>query len=163
MAQEHTEHTPGVIVSRPVGRVVGGRGEVRDDEWGDVESVVRLDAEAFGPEALAGLDAFSHLEVVYHFDRVSPDAVETGARHPRGNEEWPLVGIFAQRGKNRPNRLGVSRCRLIRTDGLDLHVRGLDAVDGTPVLDIKPYLTEFGPQGPTTQPAWADEIMRHYY
>ncbi|MBB4980346.1 MULTISPECIES: SAM-dependent methyltransferase [Streptomyces] len=163
MAQEHTEHTPGVIVSRPVGRVVGGRGEVRDDEWGDVESVVRLDAEAFGPEALAGLDAFSHLEVVYHFDRVSPDAVETGARHPRGNEEWPLVGIFAQRGKNRPNRLGVSRCRLIRTDGLDLHVRGLDAVDGTPVLDIKPYMTEFGPQGPTTQPAWADEIMRHYY
>ncbi|MGW5780526.1 SAM-dependent methyltransferase [Streptomyces sp. NPDC003863] len=163
MAQEHTEHTPGVIVSRPVGRVVGGRGEVRDDEWGDVESVVRLDAEAFGPEALAGLDAFSHLEVVYHFDRVSPDAVETGARHPRGNEEWPQVGIFAQRGKNRPNRLGVSRCRLVRTDGLDLHVRGLDAVDGTPVLDIKPYMTEFGPQGPTTQPAWADEIMRHYY
>ncbi|MER7540274.1 SAM-dependent methyltransferase [Streptomyces sp. NPDC097704] len=163
MAQEHTEHTPGVIVSRPVGRVVGGRGEVRDDEWGDVESVVRLDAEAFGPEALAGLDAFSHLEVVYHFDRVGPDAVETGARHPRGNEEWPLVGIFAQRGKNRPNRLGVSRCRLIRKDGLDLHVRGLDAVDGTPVLDIKPYMTEFGPQGPTTQPAWADEIMRHYY
>ncbi|MFB8314563.1 SAM-dependent methyltransferase [Streptomyces sp. NPDC055961] len=163
MAQEHTEDTPGVIVSRPVGRVVGGRGEVRDDEWGDVESVVRLDAEAFGPEALAGLDAFSHLEVVYHFDRVSPDAVETGARHPRGNAEWPLVGIFAQRGKNRPNRLGVSRCRLVRTDGLDLHVRGLDAVDGTPVLDVKPYMTEFGPQGPTTQPAWADEIMRHYY
>ncbi|MFF3609237.1 SAM-dependent methyltransferase [Streptomyces sp. NPDC002463] len=163
MAQEHTEHTPGVIVSRPVGRVVGGRSEVRDDEWGDVESVVRLDAEAFGPEALAGLDAFSHLEVVYHFDRVSPDAVETGARHPRGNAEWPQVGIFAQRGKNRPNRLGVSRCRLVRTDGLDLHVRGLDAVDGTPVLDIKPYMTEFGPQGPTTQPAWADEIMRHYY
>ncbi|MEU2235881.1 SAM-dependent methyltransferase [Streptomyces vietnamensis] len=163
MAQEHTEHTPATIVAHPVGHVVGGRGEVRDDEWGDVESVVRLDAEAFGPEALAGLDAFSHLEIVYHFDRVSPDAVETGARHPRGNEEWPLVGIFAQRGKNRPNRLGVSRCRLIRTEGLDLHVRGLDAVDGTPVLDIKPYMTEFGPQGPTTQPAWADEIMRHYY
>ncbi|MEV7571190.1 SAM-dependent methyltransferase [Streptomyces tanashiensis] len=166
MTQEHaeqTEHVPGTVVSRPVAHVVGGRGEVRDDEWGDVESIVRLDAEAFGPEALAGLDAFSHLEVVYHFDRVSPDAVETGARHPRGNEEWPLVGIFAQRGKNRPNRLGVSRCRLIRTDGLDLHVRGLDAVDGTPVLDIKPYMTEFGPQGPTEQPAWADEIMRRYY
>ncbi|MFE5595872.1 SAM-dependent methyltransferase [Streptomyces sp. NPDC056549] len=167
MAQEHEEqhtgHTPGTVVSRPVAHVVGGRGEVRDDAWGDVESIVRLDAEAFGPEALAGLDAFSHLEVVYHFDRVSPDAVQTGARHPRGNEDWPLVGIFAQRGKNRPNRLGVSRCRLVRTDGLDLHVRGLDAVDGTPVLDIKPYMTEFGPQGPTAQPSWADEIMRHYY
>ncbi|WP_329619702.1 SAM-dependent methyltransferase [Streptomyces sp. NBC_01255] len=161
MAQEQS--AAGTVVSCPVGRVVGGRDQVRDDEWGDVESVIRLDAEAFGPEALAGLDAFSHLEVVYHFDRVKPDAVETGARHPRGNTEWPLVGIFAQRGKNRPNRLGVSRCRLIRTDGLDLHVRGLDAVDGTPVLDIKPYMAEFGPQGPTTQPAWADEIMRRYW
>ncbi|MEU7074995.1 SAM-dependent methyltransferase [Streptomyces narbonensis] len=161
MAQEQS--TPVTVVSYPVGHVVGGRQEVRDDEWGDVESVVRLDAEAFGPEALAGLDAFSHLEVVYHFDRVRPDAVQTGARHPRGNTEWPLVGIFAQRGKNRPNRLGVSRCRLIRTDGLDLHVQGLDAVDGTPVLDIKPYMAEFGPQGTTTQPAWADEIMRRYY
>ncbi|MEU3748403.1 MULTISPECIES: SAM-dependent methyltransferase [Streptomyces] len=161
MAQEQS--TPVTVVSYPVGHVVGGRQEVRDDEWGDVESVVRLDAEAFGPEALAGLDAFSHLEVVYHFDRVQPEAVQTGARHPRGNTEWPLVGIFAQRGKNRPNRLGVSRCRLIRTDGLDLHVQGLDAVDGTPVLDIKPYMAEFGPQGATTQPEWADEIMRHYY
>ncbi|MFE7548376.1 SAM-dependent methyltransferase [Streptomyces gardneri] len=161
MAQEQS--TSATVVVHPVGHVVGGRDEVRDDEWGDVESVVRLDAKAFGPEALAGLDAFSHLEIVYHFDRVRPDAVQTGARHPRGNTEWPLVGIFAQRGKNRPNRLGVSRCRLIRTDGLDLHVRGLDAVDGTPVLDIKPYMAEFGPQGPTTQPAWADDIMRRYY
>ncbi|MFE0647224.1 SAM-dependent methyltransferase [Streptomyces sp. NPDC059534] len=160
---EQDKHTPETVVSYPVGHVVGGRDEVRDDEWGDVESVVRLDAEVYGPEALAGLDAFSHLEVVYHFDRVRPDAVQTGARHPRGNTEWPLVGIFAQRGKNRPNRIGVSRCRLLRTDGLDLHVRGLDAVDGTPVLDIKPYMAEFGPQGPTEQPAWADEIMRRYY
>ncbi|GHG43260.1 SAM-dependent methyltransferase [Streptomyces zaomyceticus] len=160
MAQEHNRST---VVVHPVGHVVGGRDEVRDDDWGGVVSVIRLDAEAFGPEALAGLDAFSHLEVVYHFDRVRPDAVESGARHPRGNAEWPLVGIFAQRGKNRPNRIGVSRCRLLRTEGLDVHVRGLDAVDGTPVLDIKPYMTEFGPQGPTTQPGWADEIMRRYY
>ena len=98
-----------------------------------------------------------------HFDRVPVEKVETGARHPRGNADWPLVGIFAQRGKNRPNRIGVSRCRLLRTDGLDLHVQGLDAVDGTPVLDIKPYMAEFGPQGPTHQPAWATEIMRDYY
>ncbi|WP_314617788.1 SAM-dependent methyltransferase [Streptomyces stackebrandtii] len=161
MAQEQRSQV--TVVSHPVGHVVGGRQEVRDDEWGDVESVIRLDADAFGPEALAGLDAFSHLEVVYHFDRVRPESIQTGARHPRGNTEWPLVGIFAQRGKNRPNRLGVSRCRLIRTDGLDVHVRGLDAVDGTPVLDIKPYMAEFGPQGPTAQPAWAGEIMRRYY
>ncbi|MFG2396067.1 SAM-dependent methyltransferase [Streptomyces lydicus] len=158
-----SENTTGEVVLRPVGRVVGGRSEVRDDDWGPVSAVIRLDAARFGPDALAGLDDFSHLEVVYHFDRVPVEKVETGARHPRGNTDWPLVGIFGQRGKNRPNRLGVSRCRLLRTDGLDVHVQGLDAVDGTPVLDIKPYMAEFGPLGATSQPDWATALMRHYY
>ncbi|MER6421414.1 SAM-dependent methyltransferase [Streptomyces sp. NPDC001137] len=155
--------TSSEVVSVPVGRVVGGRAEVLDDDWGKVEAVIRLDGEQFDADALAGLDAFSHLEIVYHFDRVPVAKIETGARHPRGNTDWPMVGIFAQRGKNRPNRLGVSRCRLVRTDGLDLHVQGLDAVDGTPVLDIKPYMSEFGPQGATSQPDWATDIMSRYY
>ncbi|MGW2920779.1 SAM-dependent methyltransferase [Streptomyces angustmyceticus] len=154
---------PAEVVSVPVGRVVGGRAEVRDDDWGKETAIIRLDAGQYGPEAVAGLDAFSHLEVVYHFDRVPTDKIQTGARHPRGNTGWPLVGIFAQRGKNRPNRLGVSRCRLLKADGLDLHVQGLDAVDGTPVLDIKPYMAEFGPQGHTTQPDWATDLMRNYH
>ncbi|WP_369393161.1 SAM-dependent methyltransferase [Streptomyces sp. CG1] len=158
------EHdTSAEVVSVPVGRVIGGRPDVRDDDWGNETAVIRLDATRFGPDAVAGLDAFSHLEVVYHFDRVPVDKIETGARHPRGNTDWPQVGIFAQRGKNRPNRLGVSRCRLIKVDGLDLHVQGLDAVDGTPVLDIKPYMNEFGPQGPLAQPEWATTLMRGYY
>ncbi|MFJ6787449.1 SAM-dependent methyltransferase [Streptomyces angustmyceticus] len=154
---------PAEVVSVPVGRVVGGRAEVRDDDWGKESAIIRLDAAQYGPEAVAGLDAFSHLEVVYHFDRVPTGKIQTGARHPRGNTDWPLVGIFAQRGKNRPNRLGVSRCRLLKADGLDLHVQGLDAVDGTPVLDIKPYMAEFGPQGHTTQPDWATDLMRNYH
>jgi tRNA (adenine37-N6)-methyltransferase len=148
---------------RPVAVVVGGRERVEDDDWGAVTAVIRVDGERFGPQVLAGLDGFSHLEVVFHFDRVPVDRIETGARHPRGNTDWPLVGIFAQRGKNRPNRLGVSRCELVRVDGLDLHVTGLDAVDGTPVLDIKPYVAEFGPRGPVAQPAWMTELMRSYY
>ncbi|MFD9794098.1 SAM-dependent methyltransferase [Streptomyces sp. NPDC059070] len=151
------------VVCRPVGRVVGGRVEVADDRWGGESAVIRLDAEQFGPEALFGLADFSHLEVVYHFDRVSPDKIESGARRPRGNPDWPLVGIFAQRRKNRPNRLGVSRCRLVSVDGLDIRVSGLDAVDGTPVLDVKPYMAEFGPRGETVQPAWSTELMRDYY
>ncbi|WP_284580924.1 SAM-dependent methyltransferase [Streptomyces sp. 2P-4] len=147
----------------PVAVVVGGRTDVVDDDWGCETAVIRLDAARFGPEALYGLDAFSHAEVVYHFDRVPPEKVESGARRPRGNPDWPLVGIFAQRGKNRPNRLGVSRCRIVAVDGLDIRVEGLDAVDGTPVLDIKPYMAEFGPRGEVSQPAWATELMRGYY
>ncbi|WP_042457950.1 SAM-dependent methyltransferase [Streptacidiphilus jiangxiensis] len=151
------------MASRPVAHVVGGRGEVFDDAWDGVEAVIRLDSAQFTEEALYGLETFSHLEVIFHFDRVPVEKIETGARHPRGNKDWPLIGIFAQRGKNRPNRLGVSRCRLHRVDGLDLYISGLDAVDGTPVLDIKPYMAEFGPRGEVGQPEWATEIMREYY
>lgn len=151
------------VTIEPVGRVTSGRAEVRDDHWGGVEAVIRLDPERFGPEALAGLGDFSHIEVVFHFHLVPEERIETGARHPRGREDWPLVGIFAQRGKNRPNRIGVSRCALVKVDGLDLHVRGLDAVEGTPVLDIKPYMREFGPQGEVSQAAWATELMGDYY
>ncbi|MCF3179501.1 SAM-dependent methyltransferase [Streptomyces polychromogenes] len=152
-----------MVESVPVGVVVGGRTEVVDDDWGRERAVIRLDSGLFGPEALYGLGDFSHVEVVYHFDRVPVEKVETGARHPRGNRDWPLVGIFAQRGKNRPNRLGVSRCRVVRVEGLDVHVEGLDAVDGTPVLDLKPYMAEFGPRGEVRQPEWATALMREYY
>ncbi|MEU8436981.1 SAM-dependent methyltransferase [Streptomyces sp. NPDC029216] len=152
-----------MVESKPVGTVVGGRAEAVDDDWGRERAVIRLDAGQFGPEALFGLEDFSHLEVVYHFDRVPVEKIETGARHPRGNRDWPLAGIFAQRGKNRPNRLGVSRCRVLKVDGLDVHVEGLDAVDGTPVLDLKPYMEEFGPRGEVRQPQWATALMRDYY
>jgi tRNA-Thr(GGU) m(6)t(6)A37 methyltransferase TsaA len=151
------------IELHPIGWVVGGRTEVVDDDWGAVEAVIRLDRDRYPAEALRGLDAFSHLEVVFHFHRVPEDRIETTARRPRGNPDWPEVGIFAQRGKNRPNRLGVSRCRLLGVDGSELRVRGLDAVDGTPVLDLKPWMAEFGPQGGTGQPDWATELMRRYY
>ena len=147
----------------PVGRVVGGRDEVRDDDWGPVRAVLELDAARFGPEAVAGLAGFSHLEVVFLFDRVDPAAVEAGARRPRGNAAWPRVGIFAQRAKDRPNRIGVSRCRLVGVDGVRLAVEGLDAVDGTPVLDVKPWMAELGPQGAVRQPAWATEVMAGYW
>jgi tRNA (adenine37-N6)-methyltransferase len=146
----------------PIGWVRAPRTEARDDFWGAVTSTIEIDAR-FRPEALAGLAEFSHLEVVYHFHGVSPDRIETGARHPRNRADWPLVGIFAQRGKMRPNRLGVSRCNLVRVEGRILTVQRLDAIDGTPVLDIKPYMVEFGPIGPVSQPRWATELMKSYY
>jgi tRNA-Thr(GGU) m(6)t(6)A37 methyltransferase TsaA len=150
------------IACVPVGRVIGGRVPAEDDEWGSVTAVIRLDAR-FGPEALAGLTDFSHIEVVYVFDQVPDSKVETGARRPRNNPDWPLTGVFAQRGKNRPNRIGVSRCQVLGVDGVDIEVRGLDAIDGTPVLDIKPWMKEFAPIGDVQQPQWATELMAHYY
>ena len=150
------------VLGKAVAVVVGGREEIRDDDWGEVTSIIRLD-DAFTTDAFAGLDDFSHVEVVFCFDRVPEDKIESGARRPRGRADWPLVGIFAQRGKNRPNRLGVSRAEILRVEGRDLHVRGLDAIDGTPVLDIKPVMREFEPRGEVRQPAWTTELMQNYY
>lgn len=137
---------------RPIGHVRGGRTEAFDDDWGDVEAVVALDGSQFEPDALAGLDQFSHLDVVFVFHLVDATSVVAGARHPRGRDDWPAVGIFAQRAKARPNRIGVTTCELVGVDGLDVRVRGLDAIDGTPVLDLKPHLAEFGARGPVRQP-----------
>jgi tRNA-Thr(GGU) m(6)t(6)A37 methyltransferase TsaA len=151
------------IVLMPIGHVCGGRTEAVDDDWDAVEAMIALDPARFAADATQGLETFSHIEIVYHFDRVPDAAVQTGARHPRGRADWPGVGIFAQRGKGRPNRIGVSVCRLLSVDGLVLSVRGLDAIDGTPVLDIKPVMKGFLPRGEIRQPQWADEIMKDYW
>lgn len=128
------------IAMTPIGQVQGGRTAPDDDDWGQSLACIVLDPARFDDEALMGLDAFSHAEVVYVFDKVTDDQIVTGARHPRGNKDWPKVGIFAQRGKNRPNRIGVTVCEIIAVDGRVLEVKGLDAIDGTPVLDIKPVM-----------------------
>jgi tRNA (adenine37-N6)-methyltransferase len=152
----------GAVVMVPIGLVRGGRDEPIDDDWGAVEATIVLDAR-FEPSALRGLDAFSHVEVVYLFHRVGDDEVQTAARRPRENPSWPEVGIFAQRGKGRPNRIGVTRCSLVSVDGLEVRVRGLDAIDGTPVLDLKPHMTEFDVRGEVRQPAWSRELMQGYW
>jgi tRNA (adenine37-N6)-methyltransferase len=150
------------ITLEPIGVVRGGRVDAIDDDWGDVEATIVLD-ERFPPDALAGLDAFSHLDVVFVFHLVDPGAVNVGARHPRGRTDWPKVGIFAQRAKARPNRIGVTTCELLGVDGRTVRVRGLDAIDGTPVLDLKPHMVEFDARGEVRQPAWATDLMRDYW
>jgi tRNA-Thr(GGU) m(6)t(6)A37 methyltransferase TsaA len=148
---------------KPIGLVHSPRKEPLDDHWGKVISTIELDTEQFTAESLLGLDAFSHIEVVYFFHGVPLDKIETSARHPRNRCDWPKAGIFAQRGKNRPNRIGLSVCRLLKIDGLTVTVEGLDAIDGTPVIDIKPHMKEFAPRGDVTQPAWSTELMADYY
>ena len=150
------------ITLEPVGFVRGGRAQAVDDDWGGSRARIEL-APRIPDEALAGLADFSHAEVVFVFDKVTDDQIVTGARRPRGNPDWPLVGIFAQRGKNRPSRLGVTICNIAGVEGRSLIVEGLDAIDGTPVVDIKPVLKGFLPRGEVREPAWAAEIMKDYW
>ena len=152
-----------IIELRAIGYVRGGRKERTDDDWDSVTAAIELDPDWLTPEALLGLDSFSHAEVIYHFHQSRPESIVTTARHPRGNTKWPLTGIFAQRGRFRPNLLGITTCRIIRVSGASLLVQGLDAIDGTPVLDIKPYMTEFAPRGEIYQPDWSRQLMREYW
>ena len=144
-----------------IGTVRGGRVEPVDDNWAGEVSIEL--SEAFAPDALAGLQEFSHVLIVTRFHLVDPAKEVRGARHPRGNEHWPKVGIFAQRAKDRPNHLGVSVCRVVAVSGRSLVVEGLDAVDGTPVVDLKPWVAQFGPRGEQFQPSWMDELMDRYW
>ena len=145
-----------------IGTVKGGRARAEDDAWGASRAAIELDA-SFSADALAGLDGFSHAEIIFIFDRLSESEITTSARRPRGNPDWPLVGIFAQRGRNRPNRIGVSVCRIVAVNGTRLEVEGLDAIDGTPVIDIKPVLRGFLPRSAIREPEWAAAIMADYW
>ena len=149
-------------VVNPVAFVHASRAVPEDDQWGGELSRIVL-VDSLQPSALAGLMAFSHVEVLFLFHQVPLEKITHDARHPRNNPDWPKVGIFAQRGKHRPNRIGSTICRLLSIDGSVLHVAELDAIDGTPVLDIKPVIREFLPRETTRQPKWASELMRDYW
>jgi tRNA-Thr(GGU) m(6)t(6)A37 methyltransferase TsaA len=152
-----------VYTVEAIGHVRGGRSEPTDDGWGASHARMDLEEMRFTAEALAGLEQFSHAEVIFLFHRVEADEIETGARKPRGRCDWPPVGIFAQRGKGRPNRLGSCVVRIASVEGASVNVEGLDAIDGTPVLDIKPVMKGFLPRGEIREPAWAAEIMKDYW
>lgn len=152
-----------VFSVRPVGVVSSSIREIADDCWGDIAATIDFDPSVFSPDCTAGLAEFSHVEVIFLLDRIPTEKILTRAKHPRERADWPLVGIFAQRSKNRPNRIGITVCKLESVDGLRIRVRELDAIDGTPVLDVKPYLSGFAPRGEFREPSWAKELMAGYF
>ncbi|MEH6559352.1 MAG: SAM-dependent methyltransferase [Oceanicoccus sp.] len=145
-----------------IGIVSASRTEAVDDFWGDKESIITLN-QNYGNEAVQGLDSFSHVEVLFVFNKVKPETITTTARHPRNNTEWPKIGIFAQRGKNRPNRIGSTICKIVRLEAGKLIVSELDAIEGTPIIDLKPVMSEFMPREEIQQPRWSTELMANYW
>jgi len=146
---------------KSVAIVKNTRKSATDDYWEPVISEIEL-LEGVPTEAFENIGMFSHLEIIYCFDKVnSKDVVYSG--RPRGNPDYPVMGIFAQRKKDRPNRIGLCTVKLLEHRGRTLTVQFLDAIDGTPVLDIKPVFREFQPQGSLQQPAWVSELMKNYW
>lgn len=149
------------IVLHPVAAVSNTRLTPTDDFWGDVISEITL-LPHIPEEALKGIELFSHLEILYYFDQVDQSKIVYSG-HPRGNKAWPEMGIFCQRKKDRPNQLGLCTVELVEHNGRSIKVKYLDAIEGTPVLDIKPVFKEFGPKGAILQPQWATELMEDYW
>ncbi len=129
---------------RPIGRV-----EIAKDK-----AALRI----FEPyvEGLLGLEAWSHVQVFYWFDRNdTPEKRRILRVHPRGNRENPLTGVFACRSPFRPNLIALSLCRILAVEGAVVRVEGIDAFDGTPVLDLKPFTPADAPAGDVRVPDWA--------
>jgi tRNA-Thr(GGU) m(6)t(6)A37 methyltransferase TsaA len=146
----------------PIGTVHNGRSDPQDsDHWGDVESSILLDPR-FGDRCLTGLADFSHVEVVFSFDRLPEREDYRQPLRPRGRADLPEVGVFTDRGPRRPNRIGCTICEIVSARGRELRLRGLDAVDGTPVLDIKPVMRQLLP-GHVRQPEWVNSLMAEYF
>jgi tRNA (adenine37-N6)-methyltransferase len=146
----------------PIGSVKCSVTAMSEGNWGKIDSEIHLDPQYAG--GLAELAGFSHILVVFFLDRSQGfDPAKHLLRKPRGMEDLQPVGVFAQRTKYRPNPIGVTAVKLLGIDGNVVKVRGLDALDGTPVLDIKPYMPAFDRVDDVTLPAWVKQFMEGYF
>ncbi|MET8816122.1 TrmO family methyltransferase [Streptomyces sp. NPDC004549] len=145
-----------------IATVVGGHTGRLDDYKGGVESIIRL-VPSIPESALQGIEQFSHLEVVWHFNQGADSDIELEPRSPRGNPAWPPTGGLVHRNHRRPPRLGISHPKLLRVEGRDLHVTDLDADAGTPVIDLAPVFEEMMPRGTVHQPEWPTDMLRNYW
>jgi tRNA-Thr(GGU) m(6)t(6)A37 methyltransferase TsaA len=149
------------IKLQPIGIVKNSRAEPIDDLWENVIAEIEL-AGHIPTEAFQGISEFSHLEIIYYFDKVQDEDIVFSGR-PRGNPGYPLVGIFGQRKKDRPNKIGLATVELLEHNGRTIKVKFLDAINGTPVLDIKPVFNEFQINSQIKQPAWVADLMKNYW
>jgi tRNA-Thr(GGU) m(6)t(6)A37 methyltransferase TsaA len=152
-AHDPASRTPDPALQlRPIGVVRNGVARPRPDGWEAVES--RLVIAPQHTAGLRGIEGFSHV-IVLAWLHLALDAREAVAIHPGGDPRLPLTGVFALRVAGRPNPIGVSIVPLLRVEGSELLVRGLDAVDGTPLLDLKPYLPPYDSVPGALLPGWA--------
>lgn len=149
------------IVLKPIATVKNSRTEPIDDHWETVEAEIEL-ADHIPDEAFDNISDFSHLEIIYYFNKVKPEDIVFSGK-PRGNTNYPFVGIFGQRKKDRPNTIGPCTVELLEHKGRTIKVKFLDAIDDTPILDIKPVFIEFEPSKEIIQPNWVSDLMKNYW
>lgn len=150
-----TPGSPESLSLRPIGIVRSDVAAASGQRW--EEPVSRIEVEERYLPALEGVEAFSHIIVLFHFHELAGEALPLQVR-PEGRPDMPLVGLFATRSPRRPNPLGLTVVELLERRENVLTVRGLDALDGTPVLDIKPYLPRGDRVQPSRLPDWLGRL-----
>jgi len=149
------------IILIPVATVRNSRLVPADDFWGDIISEIEL-ADHIPTEAFDGISEFSHLEIIYYFDKVDPrTSFSLGIQ-----EGIPIIQTLVFSAcvkKDRPNSIGLCTVELLEHCGRTIKVKNLDAINGTPVLDIKPVFQEFQPEGEIKQPEWVANLMKDYW
>lgn len=144
------------ITIRPIGTVRNSIRKPRRDGWEKISSRIILDPKL--QEGLDGIEAYSHIFVLFWIDRLNPSMKGIKKVHPKSRMDLPLVGVFATRTQYRPNPIGLTLVRMLGRKKNVIWVKGLDALDGTPVIDLKPISprTEFPSR--TRVPAWYHRI-----
>jgi len=149
------------IIIKSIAIVKNSRATPIDDHWTEIISEIELE-DHIPTEVFNNISEFSHLEIIYYFDKVNPANIVFSGR-PRGNPNYPLVGILGQRKKDRPNQIGLCTVELLEHRERIIKVRNLDAIDGTPIIDVKPVFREFEPVGQIRQPEWVADLMKNYW
>ncbi len=142
------------ITLTPIGHVVSDERDPARGDWSRVRSEVVLDGAPDLDAALLGLADYSHVIVVGWLDQLPEELRQRRQAYPSGDERYPLQGALALRGA-RPNPISVTVCRLRGIEGATLRLEGLDLVDGTPVLDVKPYIAHYDAEPKASLPRWA--------
>ncbi|HYM15793.1 MAG TPA: tRNA (N6-threonylcarbamoyladenosine(37)-N6)-methyltransferase TrmO [Dehalococcoidia bacterium] len=140
---------------RPIGVVRNNVREPRMDGWASVRSDILLREDL--TDALDGIEGYSHVIVIFGFHKV-PEAEQKLRVRPRGDERIPEQGVLATRSQVRPSPLGMSVVRVLRRRRNVIRVEGLDAIDGTPVLDVKPYFPNHDAIPNASVPEWARSL-----
>jgi len=143
-----------------IGTVKSPVTEAVDMNWGEIISEIVLEPE-YAP-GLLGLEDFSHLMVLTFLHEAEYNPEKHLRRHPQERQEMPLLGIFAQRARHRPNRIGVTAVEIVEVTDNSVKVHALDAIDGTPVIDIKPYVPVYDKKDATI-PEWMEKMMKGYF
>jgi len=145
------------IQMTPIG-VVHTEAEEIESNWRRTVSEIHLNPDYAA--GLAGLEDWSHIVVIFSMHEVQFDADEHLQSRPGERDDMPEVGVFAQRSRFTPNTLGMTAVRLDNIEGTVLTVKGLDAIDGTPVLDIKPYAPIYDGASDPLVPVWFLRLMQ---